>query len=541
MKKYLLALCLVLLCGKAFAQKSVEFCLPSTSNGVTTCIPAGTVANPLHVTGGGGGSGTVNIGTAGLIGYYATTGTAISPIATGNAITTVNATINTTQPSDRNVTITTDTILSTDANINVVYNSASAVAVTLPIASSAGFTQGFSFNVNNINTGTVTITPTTSTINGAVTLAIPANTGCLIRSNSSNYLVDLSSCSALSSAALAIGGSVTSGTAKSVLFLNSGPVLAQDNSNFSYDSTQHFLGIGTATPTAVLDVWGGNPQISSSASTGTALWLRNHNTSGQDYIFFASGSGGTGGGRNAGAFTFFNLTQNKYNFGITSSGGVTIGNTLTNTQGSSWASLADGTLISGIIGISPSVTPVDALSIGGQSAQAVRVQRELSAATAGQNLTVQAGGAISVGTNLSGGNLVLSSGISTGTGTSAILMKVFPAGSSGTTDNTAATALTISGNKAVSYQGTNPTLTCGTSPSVDSNATSMSGTVTDGSGILTSCVVTFVPAFTSYAHCRVTPETASLTAFGYSVSVTALTVTATSLTNAVFDYSCDGI
>jgi hypothetical protein len=49
------------------------------------------------------------------------------------------------------------------------------------------------------------------------------------------------------------------------------------------------------------------------------------------------------------------------------------------------------------------------------SARTIDMVRETSASTAGNNLTVQAGGANSGRTDLASGNLVLSSGISTGT------------------------------------------------------------------------------------------------------------------------------
>lgn len=46
---------------------------------------------------------------------------------------------------------------------------------------------------------------------------------------------------------MAIGGSVTSGTAGSVLYINGSGNLAQDNSNLYWDGTNHRLGIGTST------------------------------------------------------------------------------------------------------------------------------------------------------------------------------------------------------------------------------------------------------------------------------------------------------
>jgi hypothetical protein len=91
------------------------------------------------------------------------------------------------------------------------------------------------------------------------------------------------------------------------------------------------------------------------------------------------------------------------------------------------------------------------------------------------------------------------------------------------------------------FSGTAPTVSaCGTSPSIDASATNSSGKVTVGSVAAASCTITFAtPAFQSWNHCRVTPESAIAT-FGYTYTLTALTVTATSLVGGVLDYECDG-
>lgn len=61
-----------------------------------------------------------------------------------------------------------------------------------------------------------------------------------------------------------IGGTLTSGTAGSILFSGSA-VFAQDNANFFWDATNHRLGIGTATPASQFS-------LKSSAATNTALF-----------------------------------------------------------------------------------------------------------------------------------------------------------------------------------------------------------------------------------------------------------------------------
>jgi hypothetical protein len=53
---------------------------------------------------------------------------------------------------------------------------------------------------------------------------------------------------------MAIGGTVTSGTTGSVLFVGGSSALAQDNSNFFWDNTNKRFGIGLNTPAYILDV-----------------------------------------------------------------------------------------------------------------------------------------------------------------------------------------------------------------------------------------------------------------------------------------------
>ena len=65
---------------------------------------------------------------------------------------------------------------------------------------------------------------------------------------------------------MAIGGSITSATAGSILYAGASGVLAQDNANFYYDYTNARLGIGTATLGSKLQV-NGNAAIGYSVST----------------------------------------------------------------------------------------------------------------------------------------------------------------------------------------------------------------------------------------------------------------------------------
>lgn len=88
----------------------------------------------------------------------------------------------------RVVTSTSDALANSDLNRPVTYNNASAIAVTLAQAGASNlFLDGWATYIRNIGAGTVTITPATSTINGASTLAIAQGLGAFIWSDGTNY------------------------------------------------------------------------------------------------------------------------------------------------------------------------------------------------------------------------------------------------------------------------------------------------------------------------------------------------------------------
>lgn len=83
---------------------------------------------------------------------------------------------------------TSYTFVFSDRGKLVTFSNGSAVAVTLPQATAAGsFRSGWTTFAYNLGAGTVTITPTTSTINGAASIALTTGDGVFIFSNGSNY------------------------------------------------------------------------------------------------------------------------------------------------------------------------------------------------------------------------------------------------------------------------------------------------------------------------------------------------------------------
>jgi hypothetical protein len=85
-----------------------------------------------------------------------------------------------------------------DAGKLVTFSNASAVAVSLSQATTAGFTSGYAFDIQNKGAGTVTVTPATSTINGASTLVVKTNETCTVSSDGTNY--QTSACTAITPA-----------------------------------------------------------------------------------------------------------------------------------------------------------------------------------------------------------------------------------------------------------------------------------------------------------------------------------------------------
>ncbi|MEO8149592.1 MAG: hypothetical protein ABI723_18280 [Bacteroidia bacterium] len=127
------------------------------------------------------------------------------------------------------------------------------------------------------------------------------------------------------------------------------------------------------------------------------------------------------------------------------------------------------------VGIS---SPTNALSFDGTAARTIWMERNTTAATAGFSITVQAGGAYSTGTNLNGGDLNLSSGTSTGTGSSNIFFKVATAAASGSADNAPATKMTILGSGFVGVGTTSPVSTFDVQGSIGHTVRITSGAIT---------------------------------------------------------------
>lgn len=124
-------------------------------------------------------------------------------------------------------------------NLQVQYNNAGVFG-----GISGAVTNGTILNLTNPLLGGATLT--TSSVNG-VTLTTGGSTTTFLNANGAY---------STPAGGMAIGGSITSATAGSVLYAGAAGVLAQDNSNFFYDETNHRLGLGTTTPRTKLELLG---------------------------------------------------------------------------------------------------------------------------------------------------------------------------------------------------------------------------------------------------------------------------------------------
>ena len=150
----------------------------------------------------------------------------------------------------------------------------------------------------------------------------------------------------------------------------------------------------------------------------------------------------------------------------TASGRVVLGN-LSNAGGSAnqinfgFGAVTGGTPANAVMTINQSgnvgigtTAPSYKLSLDGQAAQTIGMERDTTAATPGQALTVRAGGAVSGGTNLAGGDAVISGGTATGSGTSKIILQGAGYGVSGTADAAPAEVGRVTGGGYVQFKGT---------------------------------------------------------------------------------------
>jgi hypothetical protein len=266
-----------------------------------------------------------------------------------------------------------------------------------------------------------------------------------------------------------------------------------DSPTFVVDTTNHWVGLGTATPSYPLHLVSTkttltdnertvsiNPTITLNA-TGTADITGLLSLTAVDQNGFnatdttAAARGLQGAARATGATgTVENIVGVQGQVDNTGAGTLTLGKAFTVSAGNSGGgtyttaagyhigNITAGTTVYGFYGQVTSnanrwnlymsgtaqnylagnlglgtTSPTNALSLSGQSAQTAWMERHTTSNTAGNSLTVQAGGATSGATDKAGGAVVLSPGASTGTAQAYLSKMCYTSAlSTGTSDNT---------------------------------------------------------------------------------------------------------
>lgn len=89
----------------------------------------------------------------------------------------------------RATTTTSEALANSDQNKLVTFSNGSAVACTIAQAGSGGnFAAGWAVSLKNLGAGTVTCTPSTSTVDGAATFTLTTGQGLDLYSDGTNYL-----------------------------------------------------------------------------------------------------------------------------------------------------------------------------------------------------------------------------------------------------------------------------------------------------------------------------------------------------------------
>lgn len=88
----------------------------------------------------------------------------------------------------RATTTTGEALANSDQNKLVTFSNAAAVAATIAQAGSGGnFAAGWAVSLRNLGAGTVTLTPATSTVDGAATVTLTTGQGLDLYSDGTNY------------------------------------------------------------------------------------------------------------------------------------------------------------------------------------------------------------------------------------------------------------------------------------------------------------------------------------------------------------------
>jgi hypothetical protein len=198
-----------------------------------------------------GGTGLTSISGAGAI-LYGTSTTAMASLAAGTSSQVLHGG---TTPSWGSVVLTSEVsgILpganggTNNGFMQFTGPATSLKTYTLPNTNALVLTDAATVTVAQGGTGRATLTANNVLLgNGTsqVGLVAPSTSGNVLTSNGTTWTSQ-----APAAASVSIGSTVTSGTTGSILFIGSGPVLSQNNTNFFWDNTTNanFLRIASGT------------------------------------------------------------------------------------------------------------------------------------------------------------------------------------------------------------------------------------------------------------------------------------------------------
>ena len=239
--------------------------VPQSGGGTTNFLRAdGSWAAPPS-----GGSGTVNSGTQYNLAYYATTGTAVSQLGSLGTSTQVLHGNASGAPTWGAVALGSDVSGQlplanggTNANLTAVagavaWSSSSAIGFTAAATAGGQLLQSQA-TTTNVPVWTSASYPIGSLTQWGILYASTSTQVSQITAPTDGTFLKYTTAGGYSWATagggIAIGDTITSSTAGSVLFVGTGGVLDQDNAEFFWDDLNKYLGIGTATPECGLHV-----------------------------------------------------------------------------------------------------------------------------------------------------------------------------------------------------------------------------------------------------------------------------------------------